>query len=84
MLREIDVDRDGQIAYEDMVRLMCQWWRIFIKAVDNNIILPFFQHSLCFVTFINEIMSRFVHYDLHALNIPLLVSWLDQIIVYFL
>lgn len=23
MIREIDVDRDGQIAYEDMVRLMC-------------------------------------------------------------
>jgi len=23
MIREIDVDHDGQIAYEDMVRLMC-------------------------------------------------------------
>jgi calmodulin len=23
MIREIEVDRDGQINYEDMVRLMC-------------------------------------------------------------
>jgi len=29
MIREVEVDRDGQIAYEDMVRLMCQWWLFF-------------------------------------------------------
>jgi hypothetical protein len=47
MIREIEVDRDGQIQYEEMVRLMCGWMQseCLINVIHSLEFIANFPHT---------------------------------------